>query len=283
MKIKLALLVLLSTCLSGCLTWNVDKQAVANAAGAAAGAAVGNAAANAAAPDKTPAKDETPKEPKRKGYVPDPNDPMKGPPRAQANIQEDDPYYAPVEPDGLKPAQAPNGSIYRTGMGDVMYGDQRASKVGDILTVNLNESTSSTKDNAATISKTSSATGDNPTVLGQKIRADSTLPQQKTNFSGSASANQDNSLTGTITVTVYQTYPNGLLAIRGEKWLRLNQGDEYIRFTGLVRKADVSPQNTVDSSRVADARITYSGNGDVAAGSQQGWVTRLLNSSDAPR
>ena len=77
-------------------------------------------------------------------------------------------------------------------------------------------------------------------------------------------------------------YPNGLLAVRGEKWLRLNQGDEYIRFSGVVRKQDISPNNTVESERVADARITYSGTGDVAAGSEQGWVSRLLNSSDMP-
>ena len=93
---------------------------------------------------------------------------------------------------------------------------------------------------------------------------------------------QNNSLSGTISVTVYRAYPNGLLAVRGEKWLRLNQGDEYIRFSGVVRKQDISPNNTVESERVADARITYSGTGDVAAGSEQGWVSRLLNSSDMP-
>ena len=280
MKIKFAVLVLFSACLSGCLSWDVNEQAVANAAAAGAAAALTDAVVDAVTNNETPAETTPPEDP-RKGYVPDPNDPLNGPSITQS-IQSDDPYYAPVYPNGMSPSQAPTGGIYQTSMGDVFFGDQKASKVGDILTINLNETTTSTKANAATVSKSSSATIENPTVLGQELRVDTTLPQQGTDFSGNASANQNNSLSGTISVTVYKAYPNGVLAIRGEKWLRLNQGDEYIRFSGVVRKQDISPNNTVESERVADARITYSGTGDVAAGSEQGWVSRLLNASNMP-
>lgn len=280
MKIKFTFLVLLSACLSGCLAWDVNQQAVANAAAAGAAGAVTNAVIDAVTGEEETSAESTPTE-ERKGYIPDPNDPLNGPELSQA-IQSDDPYYAPVYPNGMTPSQAPTGGIYQTSMGDVFFGDQKASKVGDILTINLNETTTSTKANAATVSKSSSATIENPTVLGQELKMDTTLPQQGTDFSGNASANQNNSLSGTISVTVYKAYPNGLLAVRGEKWLRLNQGDEYIRFSGMVRKQDISPDNTVESERVADARITYSGTGDVAAGSEQGWVSRLLNSSDMP-
>lgn len=279
MKIKFVFLILFSACLSGCLSWDVNEQAVANAAAAGAAAAVTDAVVDAVTDEE-----EAPEEPAevpRKGYVPDPNDPLNGPQISQS-IQSDDPYYAPVYPNGMTPSQAPTGGIYQTSMGDVFFGDQKASKVGDILTINLNETTTSTKANAATVSKSSSATIENPTVLGQELKVDTTLPQQGTDFTGNASANQNNSLSGTISVTVFRTYPNGLLAVRGEKWLRLNQGDEYIRFSGVVRRQDISPNNTVDSERVADARITYSGTGEVAAGSEQGWVSRLLNSSDMP-
>lgn len=282
MKIKFAVLILFSACLSGCLSWDVNEQAVANAAAAGAAAALTDAVVDAVnGDDDEAAAEETPPEEPRKGYVPDPNDPLNGPSISQS-IQSDDPYYAPVYPNGMDPSQAPTGGIYQTSMGDVFFGDQKASKVGDILTINLNETTTSTKANAASVTKSSSATIENPTVLGQELRVDTTLPQQGTDFSGNASANQNNSLSGTISVTVYRAYPNGLLAVRGEKWLRLNQGDEYIRFSGVVRKQDISPNNTVESERVADARITYSGTGDVAAGSEQGWVSRLLNSSDMP-
>lgn len=279
-KIKIAITLMLSVCLSGCLTWDINAQAVAEAAAAGVAAAATEAVIEAAVGDDAPP-EEAPADAPRKGFVPDPNDPLNGPSFSQS-IRSDDPYYAPVYPNGMYPSQAPTGGIYQTSMGDVFFGDQKASKVGDILTINLNETTTSTKANAATVSKSSSATIENPTVLGQEIKIDTTLPQQGTDFSGNASANQNNSLNGTISVTVYRAFPNGQLAVRGEKWLRLNQGDEYIRFSGVVRKQDISPNNTVESERVADARITYSGTGDVAAGSEQGWVSRLLNSSDMP-
>jgi len=281
MKIKFALLALLSVSLTGCLTWDIDQQAVANAAAAGAAGAVTDAVIDAVTDDGEGADAEPESNEERKGFVPDANDPLNGPEISQS-IRSDDPYYTPVYPNGINPSQAPTGGIYQVGMGDVFFGDQKASKVGDILTINLNETTTSTKANAATVSKSSSATIENPTILGTELNVDTTVPQQGTDFSGNASANQNNSLNGTISVTVFKAYPNGLLAVRGEKWLRLNQGDEYIRFSGIVRKQDISPDNTVESERVADARITYSGTGDVAAGSEQGWVSRLLNSSDMP-
>lgn len=281
MKIRFVFLVLFSACLSGCLSWEVNQQAVANAAAAGAASAVTDAVIDAVTGQNEEDASAESEEAPRKGYVPDPDDPLNGPQISQS-IQSDDPYYAPVYPNGMHPSQAPTGGIYQANMGDVFFGDQKASKVGDVLMINLNETTTSTKANAATVSKSSSATIENPTLLGQELRMDTTLPQQGTDFTGNASANQNNSLSGTISVTVFRVYPNGLLAVRGEKWLRLNQGDEYIRFSGLVRKQDISPTNTVESERVADARITYSGTGDVAAGSEQGWVSRLLNSSDMP-
>ncbi|GAB3477255.1 flagellar basal body L-ring protein FlgH [Marinomonas epiphytica] len=286
MKIKLTLLVALNLMLTGCLSWDIDEQSLANAAAQGVANAATDAVIDAVTDGEDPdededsAEEEEPEAP-RKGYVPDPDDPLNGPNIQQA-IQADDPYYAPVYPNGLQPFEAPTGGIYKTGMGDIFFGDQKASRVGDILTINLNETTTSTKANAATVSKSSSATLENPTVLGEELRLDTAVPQQGTDFSGNASANQNNSLSGTISVTVFKVYPNGLLAVRGEKWLRLNQGDEYIRFSGVVRRQDISPDNTVESERVADARITYSGTGDVAAGSEQGWVSRLLNSSDMP-
>ena len=191
MKIKLLLLVILSVCLSGCLSWDVDEQALANAAAAGAGAAVADAVVDAVTDDDENADgdaeetEEEPEEP-RVGYVPDPNDPLNGP-QVQQAIRSDDPYYAPVYPNGLEPFQAPTGGIYRPDMGDVFFGDQKASRVGDILTINLNETTTSTKANAATVSKSASATLENPTVLGETLRLDTDLPQQGTDFSGNAS------------------------------------------------------------------------------------------------
>ena len=191
----------------------------------------------------------------------------------------DDPYYAPVIQPSVQYSQNSSGGIYQAGMGDVFFGDKKARQIGDILTVNLSESTSSTKSNAASVSKSSSATIENPTILGIPVGLDTSLPGMNSDFSGNANANQSNSLTGSITVTVYEVYPNGLLAVRGEKWITLNRGQEYIRLSGLVREADISSDNTVESTRLADARIAYSGTGELASGSEQGWLTRALNTS----
>lgn len=282
---KFAWIVLISFSLMGCLSWDVNDQS-ANAVDV-------NPAENNEAPaalDEELAEEDIVEEDlaeaeepnlQRKGFVPDPNDPLNGPEFRQA-IRSDDPYYAPVYPNDMAPSQTPTGGIYQTRMGDIFFGDHKASQVGDILTINLREATTSTKSNEATITKAASATIENPTVLGQELNLDTTLPQQDTNFAGNASANQNNSLNGTISVTVFRVFPNGVLAVRGEKWLQLNQGNEFIRFSGLVRKQDISPNNTVESERVADARIIYSGTGDIAAGSEQGWVSRLLNSSAMP-
>jgi flagellar L-ring protein precursor FlgH len=85
-------------------------------------------------------------------------------------------------------------------------------------------------------------------------------------------------LTGDITVTIAQVLANGNLVVRGEKWLTLNQGEEFIQISGIVRPADISPDNSVPSLRLADARITYSGKGQVANSNRPGWLNRFFSS-----
>lgn len=214
-------------------------------------------------------------------YQPDPSNPFAAP-NFNYSVRADDPYYAPVIQHSMQPTNNRDGGIYQVGQGDVFFTGQTARRIGDILTIDLNETTTSTKSNDATISKAASGALANPTVMGTEIAVDSELPEGGADFTGSAAANQSNSLNGTITVTVYDVYPNGVLAVRGEKWVTLNRGEEYIRLTGLVRRQDISPENTVASSRIADARITYSGTGEIATGSEQGWVSRFLNSGNLP-
>ncbi|MCE7616813.1 flagellar basal body L-ring protein FlgH, partial [Vibrio fluvialis] len=99
---------------------------------------------------------------------------------------------------------------------------------------------------------------------------------------GSASSSQGNKLEGAITVTVSEVLPNGVIRIRGEKWIRLNQGDEFIRLTGIVRVDDISRNNQVSSQRIGDARITYSGRGALADSNASGWLTQFFNSPWMP-
>jgi flagellar L-ring protein precursor FlgH len=97
-------------------------------------------------------------------------------------------------------------------------------------------------------------------------------------FDGAGSSSQSNSLRGDITVTVVERYPNGNLLIRGEKWVTLNQGKEFIRLSGIVRPYDIEPDNSLLSSKVADAQITYSSKGVMAAANRMGLVSRFFHS-----
>ena len=92
------------------------------------------------------------------------------------------------------------------------------------------------------------------------------------NFTGGGTADQANSLSGEVSVTVAEVYPNGTMLVQGQKRVTLNRGDEYVQIKGVVRIADIDADNRVLSTRVADAKIAYTGKGDVARASRQGWL-----------
>ena len=96
-------------------------------------------------------------------------------------------------------------------------------------------------------------------------------------FAGSGDADQSNSLEGTITVTIAEVLPNGVLRVRGEKWITLTRGEELLRVSGLIRPADIRPDNTVSSSKLGDARIRYSGKGQLGDSTGMGWLARFFN------
>lgn len=194
-------------------------------------------------------------------------------------IKPDDPFYAPVQPSHIAPPPASNGSLYQQNYSMTLYGDRKAYRVGDVITILLTETTSSQKSTKASLSKSNEATIANPTILGQQPFDMTTSIENDTSFSGKGSTGQSNSLEGSITVTVHQIYPNGLMLVKGEKWLNLTNGSEVIRVAGLLRPEDVSPENTALSTKMADARLTYSGTGDLADTARQGWLTRFFNSS----
>ena len=197
-----------------------------------------------------------------------------------------DPYYAPVLPRTPLPAAANNGSIYQAGFEQNLYGDRKAFRVGDIITITLNEKTQASKGANSQIDKTSKTsiglkslfggglTTNNPVGSGDLSLNAGYSGDRATN--GASKSGQSNSLTGSITVTVADVLPNGIIAVRGEKWMTLNSGDELVRIAGLVRADDIATDNTVSSTRVADARITYSGTGAFADASQPGWFDRFF-------
>ncbi|MCR9104342.1 MAG: flagellar basal body L-ring protein FlgH [Gammaproteobacteria bacterium] len=179
-------------------------------------------------------------------------------------------------------ALAPTGSIYfDAGPSMVLFEDVKARQVGDILTVVLSESTDAAKSSDTSLDKSSSTAIENPLLAG-KLRDfgdDNTLGfdlSSENGFEGESASNQRNSLRGSITVTVDRVLPGGNLYIKGEKWIQINQGNEYIRLQGVVRPVDVSAGNTVLSTKVADARISYGGTGSTADVNRVGWLSRFF-------
>lgn len=190
--------------------------------------------------------------------------------------------WTPSAPTIYQAPPATAGSIFQSGTEMALYGDVKARNIGDILTVLLSERTSASKSASTSTSKESEIDFSAPTLFGRLIPEGALGVENGRDFSGSGNTSQSNQLDGQVTVTVADRLPNGTLIIRGEKRLMLNQGEEFIRIEGLVRPADITPQNTVVSTQIADARIIYSGKGSLADANAQGWLSRFFNSAIWP-
>ena len=192
-----------------------------------------------------------------------------------------EPLYSPTYPEVAAAQPVSSGSLFPTSGSLDLYVDRKALRVGDLLTVRLEESTSSSKSAETEISKRANHEVGNPTLLGSFITGSGptdllTSIETDNGFNGSAESDQSNSLSGTITAVIARVLPNGLMQVQGEKWLQLNRGEEFVRISGLVRPEDVDGNNTVSSLRLADARIAYSGTGELADSNKAGWFTRFF-------
>ncbi|WP_045738596.1 flagellar basal body L-ring protein FlgH [Xanthomonas sp. MUS 060] len=194
---------------------------------------------------------------------------------------------APIVPVVAPQAQPSAGAIYAAGPGLSLYSDRRARDVGDLLTITLVESTNASSTAGTSISKKDSVKMATPTLLGTPFSINGTDVLNNStsgdrSFAGKGNTAQSNTMQGSLTVTVMQRLPNGNLVIQGDKNLRLNQGDELVQVQGIVRAADIAPDNTIPSSKVADARIAYGGRGAVAQSNAMGWLSRFFNSRISP-
>lgn len=197
------------------------------------------------------------------------------------SLPKRDPDFAPVQPADLRPPMQNNGSIYQSGYDMRLFENHAARRVGDILTVTLTERTQARKLADLDAQKDNSISVTAPTLWGVASQALlghdlQTSLASAHNFEGEGQANQSNSLTGDISVTVVELLPNGNLRIRGEKRVTLNDGSEYIRLSGIVRPQDISVSNTIPSTKVADPTIMYTGDGAVADSSKMGWISRFF-------
>lgn len=196
----------------------------------------------------------------------------------------------PVDDDFVWPQEAPpaaTGAIYQPGRDVALFENATARHVGDVIMIHLVESTSAQKSSSTTTSKDTKAALPGPTIAGRPVTVNGTEIltfglDHSTSFDGKGDSAQSNKLNGDVTVTVMKRLPNGNLLIRGQKWIGINTGSEYVRVEGVIRPIDIAPDNSVLSSMVANAKISYRGKGALADSNKPGFLARFFNSPLMP-
>lgn len=187
------------------------------------------------------------------------------------------PTSSPPQP---APIPIANGSIYQANYVRPLFEDRRPRGIGDILTIVLNEKVNAAKNSSASAGRSGSGgltIAGVPKVLGGLVDASQNMDMSgKNDFSGKGAAAANNSVTGTISVTVRDVLPNGNMSVIGERQIGINQGTEYIRFSGIVNPRFISAQNTIQSTQVADARLEYYGDGFIDEAQRMGWLQRFF-------
>jgi len=191
--------------------------------------------------------------------------------------------YKATNPQPVETSKISMGSIYQGQASSFIFEDLKAKRVGDILTIVLSEKTNATKKATTSTKKENTTDLGTPTVFGGPVTINgrnvlSANIDSTQEFTGEGDSEQSNALNGTISVTVAEVYPNGNLFVKGQKRILLNQGDEYIQISGIVRPMDIGKNNSVSSTLLADARIVYSGEGAVSDSNKMGWLARFFNS-----
>lgn len=172
-----------------------------------------------------------------------------------------------------------NGAIFQAGAARPLFEDRRARYVGDTITVRITESTTASKKSNNKLDRSSNNTAA-VTALGGLTAA--SLPAlnfattSESAFEGKGDASNNNAFNGSITVTVIDVMPNGNLLVSGEKQLAIGHEQEYVRLSGVVNPNFVDASNSVDSSKVADARMEYKSSGQVSDSLVMGWLGRFF-------
>jgi flagellar L-ring protein precursor FlgH len=161
----------------------------------------------------------------------------------------------------------------------VLFEDRRARFAGDTLMVILEERTNASKASSSQASRSGSTAIGVPSITrvpGANLEGLAVGASSDSTFDGSGNSAANNVFTGNVAVTVIEVYPNGNLLVSGEKQVSINNGTEYIRFSGVVNPVNVTAANTVSSTRVADARIEYKGRGYISEAQTMGFLQRLF-------
>jgi len=179
-----------------------------------------------------------------------------------------------------KSASAPlNGAIYNLASTRPLFEDRRARFVGDTITITIAEKTNASKKGSVTANRTQTVEAAVPTIIGLPFKGaqGTTLSaSDSNNFTGKGENTSSNDFTGTITVTVIEVISNGNLLVSGEKQIGLKDGEEFVRFSGVVNPINITSTNTVQSTQVADARIEFKANGFIDTAQVMGWLGKFF-------
>lgn len=184
-----------------------------------------------------------------------------------------------VRPEPRETPAPVNGAIFNVANSRPLFEDRRARFVGDTLTINIVEKTQASKISENKTERTQTIDASVPTIAGLPFKGVQglALAANDTNkFDGKGQNNSSNDFTGTITVTVIEVYPNGNLLVSGEKQMGLKEGEEFIRFSGVVNPNYITGANTVQSTQVADARMEFKANGFIDSAQVMGWLSRFF-------
>ena len=184
-----------------------------------------------------------------------------------------------ARPEPRNASAATHGSIYNIASMRPLFEDRRARFVGDTITINIAEKTSASKNSENKTSRSQSIDASVPTVVGlpfKGLQGTALSASDTNNFDGKGQNTSANDFTSSITVTVIEVLSNGNLLVSGEKQIGLKEGEEFIRFSGVVNPITITATNTVQSTQVADARIEYKANGFIDSAQAMGWLGRFF-------
>lgn len=203
------------------------------------------------------------------------------------NNKKEKNLFKPTAPVVIKLPKDDNGSIFRPEMNVGLFDDNNARNIGDILTIVLSETTNASSTANTSATKDQKVDLPSPKLAGDKVTKDgkeilNNEVEAGREFNGQGTSAQNSSFSGTISVTVAKVLPNFNLVVRGEKLVRLNQAEEFIRFSGIVRPQDIAPDNTVESNRIANVHVTYAGDGTISAANSMGALGRFFQGKTWP-
>ncbi len=186
----------------------------------------------------------------------------------------------PTPPEVLNPKK---GSIWQTTDRNTLFLDNKARNIGDIVTVRILEKSKAEKDATTELKRGNtndfSLSGGGLTDLNKMFKASTLNPSATStnDFKGEGNTTRESELSATISCVVTEVLTNGNLRIEGRRDITINHENQFILLSGIIRPEDISPENSVTSAQIADARIDFSGDGDIDDQQRPNWINRFFS------